>query len=209
MIDVIVVLGGGLKKDKNGWRTTNFDESGDNFGVQGDRLRVDATYYLYKKFSSPNKNLLIISSGGRGQLRNISDSPSVSSVIKKELVALGVPKEKILLEENSNNTYQQLQQLILIIQNFHLKNCLILSNGWHLHRIRAMIEYGPGLDFLKERLTAGNLSLVSAEQVLIDSNPSQWKELIDVALGSVAMQERVKKEAQGVVEIKSGLYKFQ
>ena len=207
-LNLIVILGGGLKKDENGWRTTRYDEQGDNFGVQGDRLRVDAAHEMYKDFIKNKSDFLLLASGGRGQLRNIPDSPSVASVIKKELLEMGIPEEKILMEENSNNTYQQLQQLIPIIQNLHLENCLILSNSWHLPRIKVMIEYGPGLDFLKEMLVAGNLSLISAEQVLIDSDPSQWKEMIDIVLGSQAMRERIKKEKQGVAQIKSGLYKF-
>lgn len=208
-IEVIAVLGGGLKKDENGWRTTRYDEMGDDFGVQGDRLRVDAAFELYKDFSKKNKNLLLLSSGGRGQLRDIPDSPTVASVIKKELLMMGIPEEKILLEENSNNTYQQLQQLILILQNRPPEKCLILSNCWHLPRIRAMIEYGPRLNYLKERLMAGNLSLISAEQVLLDPDPDQWKESINIAFKGAAMQERIKKEEQGVAQIKSGLYKWQ
>jgi len=45
----IYILGGGLKKEADGkWRTTNYDEPGDNFGISGDRLRVVAAGYLYK-----------------------------------------------------------------------------------------------------------------------------------------------------------------
>jgi len=93
----IVILGGGLKKDADGrWRTTNYDESGDNFGVSGDRLRVVAANYLYKN----NQEQLIIASGGKGQLKNIPGAPAVSEVLKRELIELGVPEEKIIEENN-------------------------------------------------------------------------------------------------------------
>lgn len=206
--DLIVVLGGGLKKDANGWRTTNFNDEGDNFGSLGDRLRVDAAYELYKDFFKKKRNFLLLASGGRGQLRNVPDAPTVASVIKKELLAMGIPGEKILLEENSNNTYQQLQQLIFIIQNLHLKNCLILSNGWHLSRIQAMIEYGPGLDFLKEGLTADSITLVSAEEVLLDRDQERWGKFIGDAYNTQGMKERLALEKEGANQIKKGTYKF-
>src|SRR3989344_4629711 len=98
-INAIVVLGGSLKKENNVWRTTNFNE-GDNFGSLGDRLRVVSAHYLYQK----NPDTIIIVLGGRGKLTGIQDSPPVSEVIKSELVAFGVPKEKIVIETKSGNT---------------------------------------------------------------------------------------------------------
>ncbi len=206
--NLIVVLGGGLKKDENGWRTTRYDERGDNFGVQGDRLRVDSTYLFYEDLSKKNKNILLVSSGGRGQLKNIPDSPTVASVIKKELVALGIPEEKILLEENSDNTYQQLQQLIPIIQKHSVENCLIISNGWHLPRIKAMIEYGKELDYLKVLLSKGDIRLLSAEDLLISYQPDQWRKTIEKAQESDSMKKRIALEQDGVKQIKAGEYKF-
>ena len=72
-----------------------------------------------------------------------------------------------------------------------------------------MIEYGPGLDFLKDKLINGSITLVSSEKILLDANPNQWKKIIDTAFASEAMKERIKKEEQGVAQIKSGSYKWQ
>src|SRR3989344_9261523 len=129
-IDLIVILGGGLKKDKNGWRTARPDEHGDDFSVRGDHMRVDAAYFLYKKFFLKNSNLLLLSSGERGQLKRLTDSPTIASVIKKELLALGITEERILLEENSNNTFQQLEEILKIIFKKNFKSIVVISNQW-------------------------------------------------------------------------------
>ena len=87
---VIVILAGGLVKDINGWRTTWFDEM-DNFGALGDRFRVLAGAYTYQNAQKENQDAWLIACGGKGQLQSISDAPTISSVIKKELIELGVP----------------------------------------------------------------------------------------------------------------------
>jgi len=202
-LDVIVVLGGGLKKDANGWRTTNFDE-GDNFGIQGDRLRVVAAGFLTRE----NPKVILVASGGLGQLRNVVGAPTIAKVLKKELVALGISPERIIEEDNSNNTYQQLRELDKLAFQLNLERIAVISNKHHLPRVKAMVEYGPRLDSLKERLAKGTLSLVSAEQILLDHDREQWQKLIENAYKTQEMQKRLALEKQGIEQIKSGTYKF-
>lgn len=198
----IIILGGGIKKDKNGkWRTTNFDEKGDNFGASGDRLRVIAGSYLYK--DNPEK--LIIASGGKGQLKDIPDAPTVASVIKKELIELDVPADKILEENNSGNTYQQLQEMKKNIQKKALKNITVISNKWHLPRIKAMIKIDPDL---KKIFGAGNLKILSTEEICLTYKPKVWQPIIKAAYESEDIKKRIKLEQEGVKQIKEGTYKF-
>jgi len=108
MEKVIAVLGGGLIKDKDGrWRTTNFDEAGDEFGTLGDRLRVEAAACLYERYPGS----LFVASGGQGQYADQADVPTVASVIKRELIELGVPEQQIILEENSGSSWRQLLEI--------------------------------------------------------------------------------------------------
>ena len=91
--NIIIVLSGGLKKTKNGWRTTNFNDKGDNFGISGDRLRVVAAGFLYDNKLSQ----LVIVSGGKGQLKGVLPGRiTLASVIKDELVRIGIPAENII-----------------------------------------------------------------------------------------------------------------
>ena len=198
----IVILGGGLKKDADGrWRTTNYDESGDNFGVSGDRLRVVAANYLYKN----NQEQLIIASGGKGQLKNIPGAPAVSEVLKRELIELGVPEEKIIEENNSGNTYEQLKEIKKIISEKKLKNIIILSNGWHLPRIKEMLEQ---FEELKQIFDLTKVEFLSAEKICLEHDKEAWQEIIEKAYKSEMLKKRIELEQKGVQDIKEGRYKI-
>jgi len=193
----IVILGGGLVKDKHGkWRTTNFDEK-DKFGALGDRLRVKAGSYLYKK----NTNQFIIVLGGKGQFKNIKNIPLISEIIKKELEELGVPHENIIIETRSGNTFEQLKELRKIIKKQQLEEVLIISNEYHLPRIQAIIDQN------KELKDGAKIKLQSAEKIIIDHEPER-EELIKLKYKSKSMQDRIVLEKKGVQDIKNGLYKF-
>lgn len=189
-------------KDKQSgkWRTTNYFE-GDNFGAMGDRLRVLAADCLFREDSEQ----LIIASGGKGQLRDIPDAPTVAEAIKNELIELSVPLGKIIKEEQSNNTWQQLQGLKNFISRGETESIKIISNVWHLPRIKAMIEMDKELFKLFEK---NIIILKSAEDILVVNNPKKWKKEIVDAYGSEAMKERIRLEEKGVAQIKDGTYKL-
>ncbi len=199
--NAVAILGGGLTRDAVGkWHTTTFDDVGDNFGIIGDRLRVMAAYYLYQD----NPQRLIIASGGKGQLQNIPDAPSVSEIIKNELVELGVPEAAIILEDHSRNTYQQLRALPEIMKEHDIERVSIVSNEWHLPRIRAMLEYHP---VLKEFLPLTTVELIPAEKVVI-THAAEFESNIIKASKSEGMKERIEREQKGVKEIMNGTYQY-
>ncbi|MCI0565678.1 YdcF family protein, partial [bacterium] len=155
--DTLFVLGGGLKKNPDGtWRTTYFDEEGDEYGSTGDYLRVKAAATLFKKGFAR----LIIVSGSKGQLHIVSNAPTVASVLKKELVREGVPSDAIAEDHDSGTTYEQLKKITGQKKEGRVG---IISNRYHLPRIRAMIEHAPELSELKDA------KLISAEETLLES----------------------------------------
>jgi len=193
----IVILGGGLVKDKHGkWHTTNFDEK-DKFGALGDRFRVKAGSYLYKK----NTNQFIIVLGGKGQFKNIKNIPLISEIIKKELEELGVPPKNIIIETRSGNTFEQLQELKKIIKKQQLEEAVVISNEYHLPRIQVMIDQD------KELKNSAKIKLQSAEEIVTRYEPEQ-AEKIEFVYSSKSMQERIVLEQKGVQDIKDGKYKF-
>lgn len=189
-------------QDKDGkWRTNRFSDRGDNFGISGGRLRVVAGSLLYKNDIS----LFIIASGGKGQLKNIPHAPYISSIIKKELVDLKVSPNKIIEENKSHNTYQQLIELKKIISKYKLSEVIIISNKFHLPRIRALI----GIDKeLKKKLDDNCIKFKSAEEILIKHNAKKWKKSINNAYKSEAMRKRIALEKKGEKDVKEGKYKF-
>lgn len=207
-IDAIAVLGGGLKKDKRGWRTVNFDE-GDNFGATGDRLRVKAGKYLYARASKNNSDVLIIVLGGKGQLKNIKGAPAIAEVLKKELTELGVPSKKIIEEKKSGNTFEQLLALNNVVVKRDLRNIALISNRHHLPRVKTMIEYyADKVRRLASMLVTGRLQLVSAEKICLSYDSRKWAIAIEKAYKSKAMKRRLQLEKQGIKDIKEGRYKI-
>jgi len=199
---IIVVLGGALKKVSPGyWRTTTFDDAGDNFGVQGDRLRVVAAAYL----AAADPDSLILVSGGKGQLTNVAEAPTVASVIKKELIDLGLPARRIREEDQSGTTYQQLLALQKIIRQDRPDKVIIISNLWHLPRIQAFLDYRPELPLAR---SVSELQLVDAEKVAIENDSATWTKIIESAYNSKAMKSRMELEQRGVREIKNDHYRL-
>ena len=199
--ETIVILGGGLVKDPAGFfRTINFEESGDRAGITGDRLRVEAAHCLYQE----NNQRGIVASGGQGFIAG--EHPNISSVIKKELVQLGVPEGKITEENMSNNTYQQLLFLKDLFSRQAAAKVIILTNKWHLPRVRAIIKNNQGL---KSFYNGIKPKYLAAERVLLKHNPGGWREIIKSAYASEAMRERLKLEKQGIKQIKNETYKYE
>lgn len=203
--ETIVVLGGALVKDRCGhWRTTNYYE-GDNFGICGSRLRVIAAGFLYKD----NQRQSVIVSGGKGQLKDVLPGKiTLASVIKEELVRIGIPAKNIIKEEKSGNTYQQLKELQKIIKTGVFKNIIIISNKYHLPRLRAMIKYAGDLRVLKKMFNLSKLKIKSAEEIAIKYKPKIWGGIIGRIYKSRELKERIKSEKQGAEQIKNGTYQL-
>ena len=197
--EAIFIFGGGLKNDSGRWRTTNFDEPGDNFGALGDRLRVVAASCLFQDFP----NYLVIASGGKGQLKDIAEAPTVASVLKQELIDLGVTADKIIEEDKSANTFEELQELKKIIIDNSLDKIVVISNDYHLPRVQAFIDQD---NQLRQWLAENRLSLQSAEEILMNNDPAQWQTMINKAYRSPVMKQRIKQEQAGVKAIKQGKY---
>ncbi|MEK7067678.1 MAG: YdcF family protein [Patescibacteria group bacterium] len=195
---MLYILGGGLVKEGGRWCTTNFNE-GDNFGASGDRLRVVAGKYWH----GDNPDKLIIVSAGKGQYRDIPDAPTIAEVMKQELIALGVAASIIEKEEESGNTWQQLQMAKKIIAAKGLDKLFIMSNQWHLPRVQAMLGADEELNNL---FREGKIALISAEELLLKHASAEWKEIIQVAYQSEALRARIALEQKGIRQIKTGAY---
>lgn len=196
--DLIVILGGSLKKEGGLWRTAHFDE-GDNFGTTGDTIRVIAGSYLFKEGLAGH----ILVSGGKGQYKNDTKTPTIASVMKKELIDLGVAPDKIEEETQSENTYQQLRALKDVVAENGWNSVGIISNRYHLPRIQAMIECGPSLGIISPII-----NLICAEDVLLTYAPNSWQKVIEEAYRREEMKKRIAIEQMGVKDIREGRYKF-
>jgi uncharacterized SAM-binding protein YcdF (DUF218 family) len=186
----IVILGGSMKKkNKKPWRTEDFSY-----------LRVLAGYQLYNKLSKNNKIGLMVS-GGRGIYKSIPGTPTVSSVMRKELVAMGLTEKEVKMGNKAGTTYQEL----LWIKNNYKKGwgkVYIISNAIHLPRVRTMIDYLSELKKLKKIV-----EFIPAESILVKNNRG-WKNKIAKFNKSKKHRKMIVSEKKGIKALKSGNYKF-
>ncbi len=207
-MQAIIILGGGLVKGVHGWRTSLFDER-DDFGVLGDRLRVLAGAFLFFDKEKESEKVQILACGGRGHMfRTIPDAPTVSSVIKKELITLGVPKASVLIEEKSRNTHEQLVKAQNILRREGCSKIVVITNRYHVPRVCALLEDGQRLEVLKQFLFGGNISVLSAEEVLLQREAKTWAPVIESAYATKEMKERILMEQKGVEDITRGVYAY-
>ena len=139
--DVVVVLGGNIRKSKDGsWKTTSYIE-GDEKSI-GAHARTLAAAELYKQGKAKN---FIVCTGVTTTLpgTNVIDSsaPSEAFVMKQEMVRYGIPKENIILEEESTTTLTNAIEAAKILkQHPEFARAGILTSFWHLERAMVMIE---------------------------------------------------------------------
>src|SRR3989344_4887209 len=144
----IVILGGLLKKKSDGtWKTGKFNY-----------LRVLAGYYFYKDLVKSYPIKLIVS-GGKDVYENMPNTPPVATVMKQELIKLGIPGKEIIEENKTSSTYRELIWLKKLSGKSR-KKFIVISNDYHLPRIKVMIDLIPELQTLKN-----NLVISSAEKI--------------------------------------------
>lgn len=113
--DVAIVLGAG---SANGKLSGVFVE------------RINHGMYLF------NKGIVshIVMTGGFGEGQRISDSQAA----KDFAVSKGIPEEKILIEEESAFTFENLQHAQLLMEAHDMKSALIVSDPYHMKRAMAI-----------------------------------------------------------------------
>jgi len=195
MKKTLFVLGGWLVKKNGIWQTIPVGEMADYALPTNDRLRVEAASLYFKK----HPDTAIVVSGGKGKL--VPDAPTIASVLKGELMALGVPEESILLEEKSGNTLDQLKMIPTYFFGGNGENVSILSNEWHLPRVKALIEYAE--ESLKDVLS--KVGFLSAEEILTEES-EKWRKTVEVARNVPGLSERIALEKKGVEALKNGTY---
>jgi uncharacterized SAM-binding protein YcdF (DUF218 family) len=199
--NAIVVLSGGIKQNADGrWLSTDLNAEDDKLGAPGGKLRIYATAVLATKYPTT----AVITTGGRGYdiPKDYSENrPMLAEILKAELLESGVEEGRILLETNSNTTYQQLQEIEKTCAGNKWRSVMFVTNRYHVPRLRAMVE-------TKFPTIAGLADFVSAEDVLQEADPIRWRDMIEREYAGAYMTERVAKERQGEQQIRNGTYQF-
>jgi hypothetical protein len=196
---LLFILSGHAIKENGQWRSTRFQE-GDRFACLGDYVRPIAASFLYHK----NKKLKIVVVGTEKKRAWLG----TVHVIKQELIELGIPPKSIALLRHTGGTFWQLYKCQAYLKNRPGVKIGLISNRYHLPRIRAMINHLEGLPFLQTLLNKKQLSLLSAEMVLVRERPHYWKNRLDRFYRTPQMKERMRLEKQGIKQIVDGSYQI-
>ncbi len=146
----------------------------------------------------------IVVTGGKGKLAHLADAVPCASVMKQELLDLGVLPADIVEELRSANTDQQLQSIKVLFARFPIASLRIVSNRYHLPRIDAFLNSDATL---RDWCAQGHIQLQAAEDILLQHDPSRWQALIAEAYASPAMRARIEQEEKGVGDLRAGTYR--
>ena len=201
--DIIHLLAAGIKQLPSGkWVSTDLTLEDDRIGSPGGTLRILASGVLLRAFPES----VIFTGGGKGY--DVPDDttderPLLSAILSDELIEEGVPPQRIVLEHNSNNTYQELQELERYVATQSGKRVGIVTNRWHARRLNTILE----MKFPK-LVSIESIEIQTAEDILIADDSLRWQASIDSAYQSDWIKKRVMMEEKGIAEIKAGTYQF-
>lgn len=116
--DVIVVLGGGATSD-----TPDIDGAGNLSGPAANRLLTAAR--LQKALDLP-----IVAAGGKVY----ADTGREAEITRRMLLGLGVPEEKIFVEDQSQNTKQNAQFTKRLLDAHGWEQPLLVTSAFHMER---------------------------------------------------------------------------
>ena len=95
------------------------------------RARLEHALQLYQQHLAP----MIITTGGSGQDPRYSEG----GVARDYLVRRGVPEAQIIAETQSSNTERATERVANIMHANAMKNCLAVSDGYHMFRVKRMM----------------------------------------------------------------------
>ena len=101
------------------------------------KARLDHGLDLYRRKLAPR----ILTTGGAG-----GDPVFTEGEVGRDyLVRRGVPSEAILLEDEGESTMHSIAAAAEIMRRMSLKSCIVVSDGYHIFRVRKMLEF-RGID---------------------------------------------------------------
>ncbi len=96
------------------------------------KARLDHGLELFRDKLAP----LILTTGGAG-----GDPVFTEGEVGRDyLIHRGVPSESIIVEAESESTMQSTAAASEIMRRMGLKSCIVVSDGYHIYRVKKMLE---------------------------------------------------------------------
>ncbi|MCX6620412.1 MAG: YdcF family protein [Acidobacteria bacterium] len=97
------------------------------------RARLDHGLYLFQQGFAPR----ILTTGGAGGDPEFTEG----EVGRAYLVRRGVPSEAIIVEPEGSSTAQSIAAVAEIMIRMNLHSCIVVSDGYHIFRVKRMLQW--------------------------------------------------------------------
>jgi uncharacterized SAM-binding protein YcdF (DUF218 family) len=97
------------------------------------KARLDHAYDLFRKGLAP----IVITTGGAAADPNYSEG----GVGHDYLMRRGIPEMALIAETQASDTSESAQRVAVIMRANRMKNCIAVSDAYHVFRIRKMLEH--------------------------------------------------------------------
>ena len=94
--------------------------------------RLNHALFLYLQKMAPR----ILTTGGKGNDPIFSEGEVAHAYLSRH----GVPAEAILVESEGQTTVQSIAAAAEIMRRMSLRSCIVVSDGYHIYRVRKMLE---------------------------------------------------------------------
>jgi len=108
------------------------------------RARLDHAFELFERGVAP----VIITTGGAAA----DPSYSEGGVGHDYLLHRGVPETALIAETQASDTAESAQRVAVILRANHLRNCIAVSDAYHVFRIRKLLQHEGVTVYLAPRL---------------------------------------------------------
>ncbi|MBV8846277.1 MAG: YdcF family protein [Bryobacterales bacterium] len=100
------------------------------------QARLNHALVLYLQGLAPR----ILTTGGKGGDSTYSEGEVAHAYLSRH----GVPSEAILVESEGDSTARSIAGAAEIMRLMNLKSCIVVSDGYHIYRVKKMLE-GMGM----------------------------------------------------------------
>jgi uncharacterized SAM-binding protein YcdF (DUF218 family) len=94
--------------------------------------RLNHALFLYRKDLAPR----ILTTGGKGPDPTFSEGEVAHAYLSRH----GVPSEAIFVESEGESTVHSIAAAAEIMRRMNLKSCIVVSDGYHIYRVKKMLE---------------------------------------------------------------------
>jgi uncharacterized SAM-binding protein YcdF (DUF218 family) len=96
------------------------------------RARLDHAYDLFQRGLAP----IVIATGGNGGDPRFSEG----GVGRAYLMGRGIPERDIIAETQADDTDESVERVAVIMRANRMHTCIAVSDGYHIFRIKQMLE---------------------------------------------------------------------